>query len=310
MPRSLFRSSFIGHFGLSRLLPASLLAFSCVLMQPAAADTLDKIQQTRTITIGGVKDSWPFSFAEGAGLSGYSIDLCTKVIEAIRKDLKLSELRVQMVPITNAERFPKLADNVIDMECGSTTITQDRLKRFDFSYTMFVAGMKILSKNDAPIEQPEQLNGQPVALIRGTTSEKLFQQLHESTIKLLKIQPYASGEDAFKALEAGKVQALPYDDVLLSGMTAPLKDKERYRLSSAYLSIEPYGIMVRKGDSRLLAIINRTLSGLYANGEIERIYAAWFNTDKLKIPMSRLLREAIRRPNTDPGFAQLLGYTL
>lgn len=285
-----------------------MLFFTCTAQ---SADTFDKLLQTKTITIGGVRDSWPFSSADAQNhLSGYSIDLCTKVVEAIRKELKISELRIQHVPITNAERFPKLTDNSIDMECGSTTITQDRQARFDFSYAVFVAGMKILSRKGRLYEQPDQLGGIEVALIKGTTSEKLFKGVQESTARPMKIVEFSSSEDAFKALAAGKVQAFPYDDVLLSGIVSPLKDKDQYQLSSTYLSVEPYGIMVRKGDARLLAIINKTLVGLFESGEIERMYKTWFDSDSLKVPVSRLLREAIRRPNSAPGFAQLLGFTL
>ena len=294
--------------GLLQPLCVSLLTLSAAL--PAhAADTLDKIRETRTITIGNREAARPFSFVENGQPTGYSIELCKRVADAVKKELKIADLKVNYVTVSGAERIPKLQDGSIDLECGSTTNTVARQQKVDFSYTIFVAGMKILSA-DPTLKTPEALRGKKVALSKGTTSEKLFQQLHDTAMKDMQLIVYPSNAEAFKALQSGAVAAFPQDDVLLSGMVAGQADAQKFKLSPNYLSVEPYGIMVRKGDARLLAIVDHTLQQIYTSGEINTIYGHWFDTATMQFPMTGLLRDAILRPGKDAGFARELGYTL
>ncbi|WP_018609210.1 amino acid ABC transporter substrate-binding protein [Uliginosibacterium gangwonense] len=302
-------SRFTGRAYLAVVLIGAGLAVSVA--QAEQIDTLARIRQTQTVIIGNREASRPFSFLdEQKQASGYSVELCQRVVDRLRKDLKLPNLKAQYVTVSGAERIPKLASGAIDMECGSTTNTKARQEKVDFSYTMFVAGMKILSRADASIMDPQSVGSKPVALSKGTTSEKLFGQLRDSELRGMQLQVFNSNADAFKALEAGKVVAFPQDDVLLSGLISSLPDKNKYVLSKEYLSIEPYAIVVRKGDSGLLAEIDHTLADLYSSGEINKIYDRWFNTATIKVPMSGLLKEAITRPAKDTGFAKLLGYSL
>ncbi|WP_341676866.1 amino acid ABC transporter substrate-binding protein [Niveibacterium sp. SC-1] len=293
------------------LVRASLPLLGLVIALPLqAADTLEKIRQTKTITLGNREAARPFSYLDAEKKPvGYSLELCQRVVESVKKELKLAELRVNYVTLSGAERIPKLQDGTVDLECGSTTNTKARQQKVDFSYTIFVAGMKILSA-DSALQQPDALAGKKVAISKGTTSEKLFTELRDSEIASMQLVTYPSNADAMKALQSGAVAAFPQDDVLLTGMLAGQADAKRFRLTESYLSIEPYAIMVRKGDDKLLAIVDRTLQQLYTSGEINTIYNRWFETDALKVPMSRLLRESIARPTKEAGIARVLGYTL
>ncbi|MEC5396500.1 amino acid ABC transporter substrate-binding protein [Uliginosibacterium sp. H1] len=290
---------------------AALALTAATLAAPAlAADTLEKIRQTRSITIGNRESARPFSFLDADKRPvGYSVELCQRVVESIKRELKMPDLKVNYLTVAGAERIPKLVAGAIDLECGSTTNTRARQEQVDFSYTFFVAGMKILS-SDAALTSPQALAGKKVALSKGTTSEKLFSQLREAEVGTMQLVSFPSNGDALKALQAGQVAAFPQDDVLLQGMLSTIPDAQRYRLGESYLSVEPYGIMVRKGDAALLSLVDRTLSQLYASGEINAIYARWFDSPTLKVPMSSLLRDSIMRPSKQAAFALILGHTL
>lgn len=288
-----------------------VLGMGASVAQAEQIDTMARIRQTQTVIIGNRDAARPFSFLDDQKqAAGYSVELCQRVVERLRKDLKLPGLKAQFVTVSGAERIPKLQSGAIDMECGSTTNTKARQEKVDFSYTMFVAGMKILSRVDAGVIDAQSLANKSVALSKGTTSEKLFNQLHDNEQRSMQLQVFSSNGDAFKALASGKVAAFPQDDVLLAGMISNLPDKNRYVLSSEYLSVEPYAVMVRKGDTELLGEIDRTLSDLYKSGEINKIYDHWFNTASMRVPMSSLLKEVIARPAKDTGFAKILGYSL
>ncbi|MDQ8022400.1 MAG: amino acid ABC transporter substrate-binding protein [Moraxellaceae bacterium] len=290
---------------------AALVFAASSLVGPAvAADTLEKIRQTRSITIGNRESARPFSYLDGDKRPvGYSVELCQRVVDSIKRELKLPDLKVNYLTVAGAERIPKLVDGAIDLECGSTTNTRARQEQVDFSYTFFVAGMKILS-SDAALTSPQALAGKKVALSKGTTSEKLFAQLRDAEVGTMQLVSFPSNGDALKALQSGQVSAFPQDDVLLQGMLSTIPDAQRYRLGESYLTVEPYGIMVRKGDKALLSLVDRTLAQLYASGEINSIYARWFDSATLKVPMSSLLRDSIMRPSKQAAFALILGHTL
>ncbi len=291
-----------------RLLCAPLIAIAIAMS--AQADTLDKIRETGTITIGNRENARPFSYVAGNQQpTGYSIELCQRIAESVKKELNLPDLKVAYRTLSGPERIPKLLDGTIDLECGSTTNTQARQEKVAFSYTIFIAGMKILSA-DPMLKGPEGLVGKKVALSKGTTSEKLFLQLKATQLSGLQVITYPNNVEALKALQSGAVTAFPQDDVLLSGLLAGQQDANRFMLTESYLSIEPYAIMVRKGDKRLLSIVDGALRQLFESGEINRIYARWFDSTSIKIPMSALLRDAIIRPGKEAGFARELGYSL
>ena len=290
---------------------ALLAAFAAVVTFPAhAADTMAKIRETRTIVLGVREAARPFSFVNAQKQSvGYSVDLCLNAVDEIKRELKLNDIKVQYKLVTGPERIPKLLAGEIDLECGSTTNTKARQEKVDFSYTYFVAAMRVLTPKDLQVEAVKDLNGLPIALSKGTTSEKLFTQLAGGELQA-QLTTYANNGEAYKALREGKVRAFPQDDSLLLGMAASDKALDSLNLSSLALSVEPYAVMVRKGDTALLAAVDRSLARLYASGEINALYDKWFKTDALTIKMGRLTRDSFTRPNKQAGVAMLLGYSI
>lgn len=290
---------------------ALLAAAAAVVALPVhAADTMAKIRETRTIVLGVREAARPFSFVNAQKQSvGYSVDLCLNAVDEIKRELKLSDIKVQYKLVTGPERIPKLLAGEIDLECGSTTNTQARQEKVDFSYTFFVAAMRVLTPKDVQVEAVKDLNGLQIALSKGTTSEKLFTQLAAGELQA-QLTTFNNNGEAYKALREGKVRAFPQDDSLLLGMAASDKALDSLNLSSLALSVEPYAVMVRKGDTGLLAAVDRSLARLYASGEINALYDKWFKTDALTIKMGRLTRDSFTRPNKQAGVAMLLGYSI
>lgn len=279
--------------------------------QTGGDSTMKKIRSTGTIVLGVREAARPFSFVNAQKQSvGYSVDLCLNAVEEIKRELKLPDLKVQYKLVTGPERIPKLLGGEIDLECGSTTNTRARQEKVAFSYTFFVAAMRVLTPKAVVVETVKDLAGQPIALSKGTTSEKLFTQLAANELRGTPIQSFASNLDAYKALKEGKVRAFPQDDSLLLGLASNDKALDALALSDLALSVEPYAVMARQGDTALLAAVDRSLARLYASGEINALYAKWFATDALTIKMGRLTRDSFTRPNKEPGVAMLLGYSI
>jgi glutamate/aspartate transport system substrate-binding protein len=276
-----------------------------------AADTLAKIRNTKVIVLGVRDSARPFSFLNEQKQSvGYSVDLCLNAVEEIKRELKLPDLKVQYKLVTGPERIPKLLAGEIDMECGSTTNTKARQAQVDFSYSFFVAAMRVLTPKTVTIDSVKDLSGLKVALSKGTTSEKLFLQLGNGELRGAELQTFPNNNEAFKALKDGKVRAFPQDDSLLIGLASNDKSLDAFQVSNLALSVEPYGVMVRKDDKALLALIDHSLAQTFASGEIDRLYNKWFTTSALTIKMGRLTRDSFTRPNKEAGVAMLLGYSI
>ncbi|MGJ7505316.1 MULTISPECIES: amino acid ABC transporter substrate-binding protein [unclassified Variovorax] len=296
------------------VLRATIIPFAVALAAlpaQAAGDTMSKIRATRMIVLGVREAAPPFSFVNAQRQPvGYSVDLCLNAIEEIKRELKLPDIKVQYKLVAGPERIPKLLAGEIDLECGSTTNTMARQEKVDFSYTFFVASMRVLTSKDLQVETVKDLKNLRVALSKGSTSEKLFKQLADGELRDARFSTYENNGEAYKALKEGKVRAFAQDDSLLQGLASNDKALDRLSLSRLALSVEPYAVMVRKGDTALLAAVDRSLAQLYASGEINALYDKWFKTDALTIKMGRLTRDSFVRPNKQAGIAMVLGYSI
>lgn len=265
--------------------------------------TLVRIKKTNAVNIGVRDSSVPFSFLdERKQPVGYSIDLCVRVVESIRTELKLPRLQVNFVPVSSSTRIPAVVEGKIDLECGSTTNTRDRQRQVAFAYTTFVAGIKMVAKKSAKIRAIEDLAGKTVVLTKGTTAEKIIDRANEE--RRLAIRKLASPDHAqsFQAVEENRAVAFVMDDVLLYGLIARSKSPGDYEVVGKYLSVEPYGIMLAKNDPTFERMVNNALVTMFNNGLARQIYEKWFNSRHMKVPMSQNLREAFAMPNTHPAW--------
>ena len=195
-----------------------------------------------------------------------------------------------------------LVDGKIDLECGSTTNTRDRQKQVAFAYTTFVAGIKMLARKSSNINSVEDLRGKSVVVTVGTTSEKILKTMNGERILKINIIESKDHGESFKAVDDGRAVAFPMDDVLLYGLISKSKKPDDFVVVGRYLSVEPYAIMMRRDEPQFERIVNRALIDLFQSGEIRRIYAKWFNTRDLTVPLNQYLKEAFAAPNTYPAW--------
>jgi glutamate/aspartate transport system substrate-binding protein len=193
-------------------------------------------------------------------------------------------------------------DGKVDLECGSTTNTRDRQKDVAFAYTTFVAGIKMLAKKSSNIASIEDLRGKTVVVTKGTTSEKMLKQMNEDRVLKLTILETTDHNESFAAVADGRAVAFPMDDILLYGLISKASKPDDFAVVGRYLSVEPYGIMLRKDDPAFERLVDKTLNDLFQSGEVKRIYARWFSTRELTVPMNQYLKEAFVIPNTYPAW--------
>jgi ABC-type amino acid transport substrate-binding protein len=272
---------------LSPFFPGEFMLRSCTLALallvaagPAAAQSLDgrlkKIADSKTITIAYRADATPFSFTEDKDVVGFSIDLCKRVVNSIESQLNIKELKIKWLPVSTQSRFEAIAKGQADMECSSSTVTLSRLKQVDFSSFIFLETTGLMVKGGLGLRSLADLSGKKIAVIGGTTNERAVRDQLKAGQLSATVVPFKSRDEAFSALEEGKVDAFASDRLLLVGAAVKSKDPRAMDLLPDQLSFEPYGIALPRGDSNFRLAVNTGLARIYGTGEIVEIFNRWF----------------------------------
>ena len=276
------------------------------LAMPATAQegTLKKIKDTGVVKIGNRDASIPFSYLDDKQRPiGYGVDICLKIVDAIKAELKMPKLKVEFVPVTSQTRIPILTGGNIDIECGSTTNSVERQKQVAFAPTYFMTGTKIIVKKSSKIKGYDDLKGKTVVFTAGTTNERAMKAYNDEKKLGINFIPSKDHAESFLAVETGRAAAFPMDDILLYSLRASAKKPADYEVVGEFLSDDPYGIMMRKDDPEFKKLVDKTVIGLYKSGQINKIYAKWFQAKippkniNLGFPMSAALKELVKNPN-------------
>lgn len=292
---------------MSRLLLGVLAIATMVLIfAPATAqdlDTLKRIKTTETIVVGYRDVSSPFSYVNDKKEPiGYSIDICTKIIDAIRSTQQLPRLTVKWVLVTGASRIPMVANGTVDIECGSTTNTLERQQQVAFSVTTFVAATRLAYKKSEKVKSLADLKGKVVVAVAGTTNLRQINLVNVKRQLGMKIAPVKDNATAFAMVQRGEAAAFGTDDILLYDMIANSAAPGDYEISDDALSVEPYGIMMRKNDAGLKQLADDTLRGLFKSGEISKIYGKWFLSPipPRNVVLNALMSETLKKVIAEP----------
>lgn len=288
---------------LSALLSAVAVA---ALSAPAAraGPTLDNIKSNEAITIGYREASIPFSYL-GADQKpvGFSMDLCTHIVDRLKADLELPELAVNLVPVNSSNRIPLIQNRTIDIECGGTSSSKKRLEQVSFSVSTFASQPSWLALASSGLKTPEDLKGKTVAVTQGSNAVGIAQSVSQKDGLELNIAQGKDHAESFLLLTSGRASAFMEDDILLAGLKAQYSNPDELAFLKSDYSITWYGLMFSKDDPEFKATVDDVLSKLMASGEFTKIYDKWFTTPippknvNLNFPMSNALEERIANPS-------------
>jgi ABC-type amino acid transport substrate-binding protein len=287
----------------------SLLAvsLSCPLLAQAQT-TLEKVKQSGVIGVAYRESSIPFSFLDDkAQPVGFGVDICNKVVEAVKKTTGRADLKVQLQAVTSANRIPLLQNGTIDIECGSTTNNSERGKQVAFATNYFYTGTRFLVKAGTPVKSLADLAGKQVVSTTGTTNYKILRNLNEE--KKLGIELLGAKDHAESALmvQTGRALAFGMDDILLYGLKASAANPAELAVVGDAIQVEPYAIMVRREDPAFKKLVDDTIAGLIHSGEFEALYKKWFQSPippkgiNLQAPMSQELRDNLKALSDKPA---------
>jgi glutamate/aspartate transport system substrate-binding protein len=292
-----------------RNIKAAIAAAVCLaLAVPAIAqETLKKIKDTGTITIGHRDASIPFSYYDDQQKPvGYAMDICARIVEDVKKAVKMPNLKVNYQLVTSANRIPLMANGTIDLECGSTTNNIERQKQVWFTNTHFITANRWVSKKSSNLKALADLKGKTIVSTAGTTNIKQMTEINTAQNLGMNIISANGHPEAFQMVETGRAVAFAMDDILLYSLTSQSRNPAEFEISKEATSVEPYGIMLRKDDAEFKKIVDASTANLYKSGAINAIYEKWFLKPvppkgiNLNVPMGDALKKAFANP-TDSG---------
>ena len=264
---------------MKRILSVALLAglMSSSVMAAELTGKLKSIAESKTILIGHRTESVPFSFVDTNGEPmGYTIDLCKRVAAGIQQQLKLPKLDVKFIALTAENRFEKVANGDVDIECGNSSDTISRQKIVDFSLMTWVDGGNFLVKGETPVKSLADMSGKKIGVVAGNTTETALKTWAEKNMVTFDLVPIETHIDGMKALNDGKIDAYAADQTVLIGLVSAAPKGSKFNIAPNTFSYEPYALVVPRNDADFKQAVNRVLAQLYRTGEVMKIYDTWF----------------------------------
>src|SRR5437773_4258157 len=294
---------------MTRPITLILAALALALAVPAAAQegTLKKVKDSGSITIGHRDASIPFSYYDDRQQPvGYAVDLCLRIGDAVKSELRMPRIDVKYQLVTSANRIPLMANGTIDLECGSTTNNLEREKQVSFTNTHFITANRWVAKKSSNAKTLNDLKGKTIVSTAGTTNIKQITEINTAQNLGMNIISANGHPEAFQMVETGRAVAFVMDDILLYSLAAQSRNPADYEISKDALSVEPYGIMLRKDDVSFKKVVDAAMTSLYKSGQINSIYEKWFLKPvppkgiNLNVPISDQFKKVIANP-TDSG---------
>jgi glutamate/aspartate transport system substrate-binding protein len=286
--------------GAALLLAAAAPALTVQAQEVGLSPTLAAIKSTHTVRLGYREASPPFSFLDQAGRPiGYSLELCEAIVDEIGAAVDEPELKIEYVKVTSDDRIAAMLDKKIDLECGSTTANAERARQVAFSPLMFVAGTKLMVPKGSTAKGIADLRGKTIVVTKGTTNEQAIHAADKKFALGLNVVAAADHEQSYQMLADGKADAFATDDILLYGLIARHKAQDKMKVVGDYLSYDPYGIMFRKGEPEVTALVERAFRKLATNHDLVPLYQKWFlarlpTGEKLGVDLSPQLEESFK----------------
>jgi glutamate/aspartate transport system substrate-binding protein len=284
---------------------AALLAMSSSMAQ--SIDTLKKIKDTASVTMGVRESSGALSYTLGNGnYVGFHVELCQKVLADVQKQLGLAKLDIKYQPVTSQNRIPLVQNGTVDIECGSTTNNAARQKDVAFAVTTFVEEVRMAVRANSGITSIAQLNGKKVATTTGTTSVQTLRRNERANGVNFEEIYGKDHADSFLLLESGRADAFVMDGAILAGNIARAKNPADFRIVGEVLSVEPIAIMIRKDDPAFKKAVDDSIKAQMKSGDIAKLWNKWFeqpippSNTKIGMSANEATKAAWANPNDKP----------
>jgi glutamate/aspartate transport system substrate-binding protein len=272
-----------------------------------AGPTLDRIKATGIVNIGYRETGVPFSYksTDATVPLGYSIEICSAIIDEIKASLKLKSVETKFTPVTGATRIPSIIEGKTDLECANTTNTKARRDQVGFSMAYYFAAAKLLVREGSGINKLDDMAGKTLAVSKGSTGLLIAEARKKERLPTMKLLIVETSTDGAKAVESKAADGFVTDDILLYGFKA--QSKGALSVVGSSMSVEPLAIMFAKNDPELETLVNREMTRLYTSGKLRQIYKKWFQSE---LPQKNYNLNVSPNPLTSEMFSRPSAYTV
>lgn len=285
-------------------LGGALLVGGSAAIAQVGSETLRKIKDTGTLTIGYRESSIPFSYLDSQQKPvGFSIDLCQKIADKIKQNLALPNLAVKQVAVNSSNRIPLVANGTVDIECGGTANNLARQKQVSFSVATFAGQPRWLVRTDSGFKKSSDLKDKTVVVTQGSNAVGFVRKINEDEKLGMQIIQAKDHGESMLTLSNGRAVAFLEDDILLAGERANSSNPAAYTFLQGGYEVGYYGLMFKKDDAGFKAVVDGVLMTMMKDGSFEQVYKTWFESPipprnmNLSFPITEKLRQRIAVPS-------------
>ncbi len=295
-------------FSLSITATVLLSTFGLAAQAQSAQGTLEKVKAADAITLAYREASIPFSYlGDGSRPTGFAWEICNRIVDAVKQKTGRSDLQIKTQAVTSQNRIPLLQNGTIDIECGSTTNNAERAKEVTFATNYFYTGTRFLVKAGSPIKTLADLKGKKVVSTTGTTNLLVMRQVNRDQNLDIDLVSARDHNESALLVMSDRADAFAMDDILLYGIKANAANPSELQVVGDALQVEPYAIMLRRGDPEFKSLVDQTLADLIKTGEFQTLYKKWFQSPipprgiNLNVPMSEQLQANLKALSDKPA---------
>jgi len=246
---------------------AGALALAATLILPTGAaksDTLDQIQARGVLVVGTKADYQPFGSRDSSGtIVGFEPDLARGIATALG-------VKLELVPVVSSNRIPLLTEGKLDLIIATMSDTPERRKLVDFVQpSYYAAGVNILAPKSLRLHVWQQLRGKPICTIEGA--------FYVDDIKLRydpEILTFKNTNEMYDALRRDRCVSVVYDDTAIIGQLQN-PDWREFEMPLLSILVEPWGMAVRLGETRLEEALSDQVKEWHRTGRIVALEDQW-----------------------------------
>ncbi|GHH03895.1 transporter substrate-binding domain-containing protein [Streptomyces lanatus] len=206
----------------------------------------------------------PFQSEIDGKVQGFDVSL----IDLVADDLGVKQVIVDQ-PFENFKTGGSLNAGSCDLAAAGMTITEERKKNVDFSDPYFDATQAVLVDKKSGITSFAGLKGKKVGAQAQTTGEDYAKS------KGLDPVSFESSDAVINGLRSGQVEAVVIDYPVVQGWLKDKANADAFKVAEQVNTGEQYGFTVKKGNTKLLAAINKALTDAKADGTYKKLYEQW-----------------------------------